>query len=301
EWDGFVPVRDLPQVYNPARGYVATANHNILPQGYPHRLSFEFSAPFRFLRIDEVLRAGKKFTIEDFQRLQHDETSLPARTLVKMLAGDGAAARLLKSWNFVLSKDSPAAALFELWVRELPSRYATAEVKPEGRDLVARHLALPTLIRMLEAAPAATRARILSESLEAAVARGRKLLGDDMRTWRWGRLHTITFRHPLSDTAERVRLFDLGPVERGGDGNTPNATGGTDFRQQTGASYRHVLDLADWDRSVFTSVPGQSGQPGSPHYADLLPLWAEGRYAPLPFTRAAVEKHTRHRLLLAPE
>ncbi|MEK7407382.1 MAG: penicillin acylase family protein, partial [Acidobacteriota bacterium] len=143
EWDGFVPVRDLPQVYNPARGYVATANHNILPPGYPHRVSFEFSLPFRFLRIDEVLRAGKKFTSEDFQRLQHDETSLPARALVKMLAGDSAAVRLLKSWNFVLSKDSPAAALFEFWVRELPSRYTAAEVKPEGRDLVARHLALP--------------------------------------------------------------------------------------------------------------------------------------------------------------
>ena len=59
------------------------------------------------------------------------------------------------------------------------------------------------------------------------------------------------------------------------------------FRQVHGATYRHLLDLADWDRGLATSAPGQSGQPGSPHYADLLPLWARGEYFPLVFSRAA--------------
>jgi len=296
EWDGFLPVRELPQAYNPPAGYLATANHNILPKGYPHAVGFEFAAPFRFLRIDEVLRAGGRFTVEQFQRLQHDETSLAARELIALLPGrdrEGAVA-LLKSWDKVLSKDSAAAALFEVWIRELSVKFA-APVAPSPQ------IGLPALMSLLRSQPAAAREKILGESLEAAVARTRKLLGDDMKAWRWGRLHTVQFRHPLSNAEERRRVFDLGPVERGGDASTPNAAGGAGFRQQTGASYRHVLDLADWDRSVFTSVPGQSGQPGSPHYADLLPLWAEGRYAPLSFTRAAVEKHAAHRLLLEPE
>ena len=96
-------------------------------------------------------------------------------------------------------------------------------------------------------------------------------------------------------------MFDLKPVERGGDGFTPNATRGPGYSQSSGASYRHILDLADWDRSVFTSAPGQSGQPGSPHYDDLLPMWAERRYAPLLFSREAVEENTANRLLLLPE
>ena len=70
--------------------------------------------------------------------------------------------------------------------------------------------------------------------------------------------------------------------------------------QTSGSSYRHILDLADWDRSVATGVPGQSGQPTSPHYADLLPLWAENRYHPLLFSRAAVERAMMERLLLRP-
>ena len=96
-------------------------------------------------------------------------------------------------------------------------------------------------------------------------------------------------------------MLDLGSVSRGGDGFTPNATRGPGYSQSSGASYRHILDLADWDRSVFTSTPGQSGQPGSPHYDDLLPMWAEGRYAPLVYSRSAVEENTAHRLMLEPE
>jgi penicillin amidase len=86
-----------------------------------------------------------------------------------------------------------------------------------------------------------------------------------------------------------------------GDGLTPKATSEPNFRQSSGASYRHILDFADWDRSVFTSTPGQSGQPGSRHYDDLLPMWAEGKYSPLVYSRKAVEKHTANRLLLEPK
>jgi penicillin amidase len=301
EWERFLPVAELPQLYNPARHYVATANHNILPKGYPHAVGFEFAAPFRFQRIDEVLRTGKKFTVEDFERLQHDETSLPARELVGMLEErDSPAVRLLKKWDCVLSKDSAAAAFFEVWLRQLPVSYVQSQIPAEARQMVSRNLTVASLLEVLRAAPAATRHRILEDSLEAAVRAARTLLGEDMAAWRWGRVHTLRLRHPLSNSEERSRVFDLGPVERGGDGNTPNATGGSGLQQGSGASYRHVLDLADWDRSVFTSVPGESGQPGSPHYADLLPLWAQGQYAPLAFTRKAVEKATRHRLLLEP-
>jgi penicillin amidase len=89
-------------------------------------------------------------------------------------------------------------------------------------------------------------------------------------------------------------------VSRGGDGNTVFATGGANYRQGSGASFREIIDLADFDNSVVTSVPGQSGDPRSPHYSDLLALWGNDQYFPLVYTRARVEAETREILWLRP-
>jgi penicillin amidase len=118
--------------------------------------------------------------------------------------------------------------------------------------------------------------------------------GADSTGWRWGARHTASFPHPVA------KAFDLPAVSRAGDAYTVNAAGGAGDRQTAGASYREILDLADWDRSVATSTPGQSGQPGSPHYGDLLPLWGDDKYFPLLFSRKAVEAATRHTLILTP-
>jgi penicillin amidase len=122
-----------------------------------------------------------------------------------------------------------------------------------------------------------------------------------MKKWRWGDLHFAEFKHPLSTDDARRAVFDLTSISRGGDGNTVNATAGAKFIQRSGASFREILDLSDWDNSVAINVPGQSGQPESPHYGDLLQLWAEGKYFPLLFTREKIEKHTADRLVLEPK
>ncbi len=304
-WSGFRTVEELPQIKNPSSGYVATANHNILPQGYPHDLGFDWSAPYRFDRIDEVLSEPGTFTIDDFKRLQHDETSLPARRLVGMLRAlpglDSDAADLFDDWDFVLDADSNAAALFEAWMKRLPGKFVESQAPAADRNLIERYLQLPTLIEGLVEIDEADRQRIMAASLEEASEELASRVGSDSADWRWGTLHTIGFRHPLSNSPARREVFDLKPVERGGDGFTPNATRGPGYSQSSGASYRHILDLGDWDRSVFTSAPGQSGQPGSLHYDDLLPMWADGEYAPLLFSREAIEKNATNRLVLEPQ
>src|SRR5712692_1943175 len=107
EWSGFLPTSELPHVFNPPQHYIATANHNILPPRYPHQLGYEWAAPFRFRRVDQVLKSGKKFTIEDFEKLQHDATSLEAQELVGLLksapSGGGSARKMLESWDCVVS------------------------------------------------------------------------------------------------------------------------------------------------------------------------------------------------------
>ena len=68
----------------------------------------------------------------------------------------------------------------------------------------------------------------------------------------------------------------------------------------TGATYRHIVDFADLDGSLFTNAPGQSGRPGSPYYGNLTEDWANREYFPMLFSREAVEARAENRMVLAP-
>jgi penicillin G amidase len=330
EWNGWLPLSELPRAYNPSRNFIATANHKIIPEGYKREINFEWAAPYRFHRIEEVLQKGGKFTIDDFARLQHDETSLPARELVPLLLRtltirsrttprrllglqggiqtiyDGL--ELLRRWDYVLGKDSGPAALYEVWLQKLETDFAILVVPSEAKGLVGSASLLTAMMRALKnpdgktfgANPKIKVYLLLSKSLDEAVRELSGRFGPDMKNWRWGDLHLAEFKHQLSTDDARRAVFDLKSVSRGGDANTVNATAGASFIQRSGASFREILDLADWDNSVAINVPGQSAQPESPHYGDLLPLWAEGKYFPLLFTREKVEKHTSERLALVP-
>ncbi len=316
EWRGFLPVADLPQSWNPPSHFVATANHNILPPGYTHEIAYEWSSPHRFLRIKERLTEKKQFTLADFQSIQHDSVSLPGQVLCRMLAEVELPAelapfgKLLTAWDGLLSKDSPAGPLYAAWLQELSAAFFTSRLPAETRadrgdlrstTLLLKQLSEPTA-PWFGSQPVQARDELVRVALAAAVARVKKVQGDDPRDWAWGKLHTATLTHPLASLGQPYeQAFNLGPVSRSGDVHTPNNTRHDDnFNQVHGASYRQVLDLADWDLGLATSVPGQSGQLGSPHYDDLLPLWADGQYFPLAYSRAKVESLSRNKLQLRP-
>jgi penicillin amidase len=317
EWQVFLPLAALPQVHNPPAHYVATANHNILPAGYEAEIGYEWAPPYRFARVKERLEGKKTFTLEDFQSIQHDVTTLPGRTLsrlVKVVDRQDPELRhyveLLAEWDGELSADSRAGALYGVWLQELLDGFYRPQVPAKLLDFTAARGGVPVMLAALEkpdeawfgAKPTEGRDRLLRTTFRKVVDRVRKLLPGDEKAWSWGRLHTTTFRHPLAALGPAyAKAFNLGPVPRGGDAHTPNAAShNAKFEHTSGATYRHALDLADWDRGLATSAPGQSGQPGSPHYDDLLPLWQKGEYFPLAFSRARVEKVAQHRLKLTP-
>jgi penicillin amidase len=317
EWQGFLPLLELPQIQNPAVHYVATANHNILPADYRAEIGYEWAPPYRFARIQELLGGKKKFTLEDFQNFQHDNVSLPGRALVRLLKDVDMQdrelrryAELLAGWDGVLSVDSRAGALYGVWLRELLDGFYRPHVPASLLDITTSRGGVPVMLAALEKPDTfwfgdqltEGRDRLLRSTLRSAVGKMKELLPGDDTAWSWGRLHMTTFHHPLAALGPAyAKAFDLGPVPRPGDGHTPNAaTHNAKFEHTSGATYRHVFDLADWDKGMATSAPGQSGQLGSPHYADLLPLWQKGEYFPLAFSRAKVEKVMRHRLELIP-
>lgn len=292
EWTGFRRMAELPRSYNPATHFIATANHNILPPGYRTPVGYEWALPFRFQRIEEMLGAKKKFSIEDFEMMQQDVVSLPAKRFQAVLrkwapepgTREAKADDLVLRWDARLSTDSAAALIYEYWIAQLPRAVFGPDA---GKDVD-----LETLLKTLETRP---QEKALLDSLHAALDEIERAFGSDMASWRWGNVHQILFHHPLNHIA-----FNRGPVARPGDGNTVNATSGAAFQQTNGASYRQILDLSDWDRSVMTNVPGESGDPESPHYSDLLDEWASGGYHPMPFTRQAVEASAAERIWLMP-
>jgi penicillin amidase len=304
EWSGFVPTAQLPQLYNPASGYVATANDNILrymPASYRTPISYEFPHPsYRAERLHEVLRDSGGFTVQDFERLQHDDLSLLARRLVPVMveaatrAGVGARpeVRALATWDFHMSKDASAPLVFESWSTAL-ARLVPDLVYPRE---VASVLRTRTEWSVVDSAlRAGGRGDTLAvAALDSAIATLTRRLGPNGTSQPWGTLHVVELKHPVASA------FDLPPFPRGGDANTVMATGGANFRQTAGASYREIIDLGDFDNSVAINVPGQSGQPESDHYADLLPLWGNGQYFPLVYSRRRVEAETKHLLVLEP-
>ena len=317
EWQGFLPLKELPQVHNPATHYVVTANHNILPAGYKHEIGYEWTPAYRFARIKERLEGKRKFTVEDFQSIQHDNTTLPGLALARLLKsvdrndpGLQPYMELLAEWDGVLSSGSRAGALYGVWLQELLDGFYRLHVPARLREFAASRGGVPVMLAALERPdarwfgekPLEGRDRLLRTTFRSAVGKLKELLPGSEKDWSWGRLHTTTFRHPLAVLGPAyAKAFNLGPVPRPGDAHTPNAATHTPkFEHTSGATYRHVFDLADWDRGLATSAPGQSGQPGSPHYGDLLPLWEKGEYFPLAFSPAKVEQVTRHRLKLIP-
>ena len=271
EWKGFRS--DLPREMNPARGYVATANNQTHPPDYQGRPVMYHSTNgvefARITRIRQMLDPDRQYSVDDFKKMQLDGYSLQAASDIPAFQGwtaqdaDAERARaMIASWDAVLTGASVPGALYVTW--------ATA-AEPAARS---------------RATPAAERRPAIEAGLKKAVARLAGELGADWTQWRYGRIHTSAFPHAL------VREFDLPSVERHG--------GGFGTVAATGVSLRQIFDLSDWDKSVFSIAPGQSGQPESRYYGNLLAGWANGEYFPLAYSRRAVDATAAHRLTLRP-
>lgn len=341
EWTGWVAVGELPHSFNPKEGFVATANHRMIPDNYPYKVGFEWAAPYRIERIRSIFASAKKhnhkLTLPDMRFLQNDIVSLPAIEFQRLLKTtplrNDPSLRAFFAWDGELETKSPEAALYEIWFGQIRKRLAD-RFSQHGRSplqvLSDRFEDLPpnAILRILRRAdrsagvplaqkptkstrpavldlfgknPSRARNELLSTTLKSARAELARLLGPDPAQWQWGNLHRVRFRHALDQQPGAGELFDLGPLPRPGDEYTVNATGmGDSWEQTSGASYRQILDLNEWDRSWVINSPGQSGQPGSPHYSDLLSTWDAGRYFPLLYSRKAVEGETTNRLMLEP-
>lgn len=309
EWDGFYDGAELPRVSNPKSGFVASANEFNMPSGHPVRVGYEWEAPARKERIVDVLSGSTRHTLSEMAQLQLDKVDEYARRIVAVLrdipAGDdpdtAAALRLLRDYDGTASADSPGAALFEPW---LSGRLGPAFLAKFVSPAVAARVPRADVRQVIDALErpdrwfgpdgAAVRDQLVQQTLRAAYAEVRGRLGADPAAWRWGSLQYALFSHPLGD--------HVGPIPRGGSATTVDASTyypGA-YKSVSGAAYRMVLDVGAWDNSTFVSAPGQSGDPASPHYADLATAWRSGAQVPLLYSPAAVARNTESVITLVP-
>jgi penicillin amidase len=320
EWAGFQGPDVLPSRFNPAEGFFATANEMNLPPGYPNeqnRIAFEWTDRSRIDRINELLRAGK-LTLADSMAVQTDTLSTQSRRAVALLAPlssqDAEVAQalvLLKAWDHDESTSSVPAAIYEVWATKHLGLATVSRATPQAAHKIVGDGHLEAVISYLEHPdgalgldPALQRNAILLESLTAALGELRERLGPNMNTWTWGRLHHASFEPAvavLADPQLRAQM-SLGPLQIPGSASTPRAQTyrASDFSVMSGASVRMVMDVGAWDNSVAMNTPGQSDDPMSAHYRDLFPLWAEGSYVPLRFSRAAVDRDAEELIHLTP-
>ncbi|MFD2203008.1 penicillin acylase family protein [Shivajiella indica] len=318
DWEGYLPIGERPHQLNPEEGYLATANENVTPSDYPYKnaLGYEWADAFRGDRIREVLAQGKKFTMKEMGELQNDYLALPARKLVPYLTAmsfeDPAletAKNLLKNWDFKLEKNSIPASIYVMWERKLRQNVSKAMVPEEVKELVGS-IQLTRVIEWIEKPekvfgenPKEKVEILLQSSLEETLKELEKKLGPDQSKWQYGQTaykHAL-FRHPLSlALAEEWRpILDAGPLPRGGYSFTPAANAYGD-NNSSGASFRIIVDTGNWERTMGINTPGQSGNPASPYYKNLFPIWANDGYFIVPFSYENIQQRTVENIKLKP-
>lgn len=333
EWVGTVPFEELPHAYNPPSHQIVTANNRLVGDDYPHHLGDDWLAGYRARRITDLLDDRHDLTVEDFQRIQLDLYSLPGREAAAVLATltgespiEETALRYAGEWDGTLTAESIGGCVCMVFQHQL----ARSTFAPILGDLTESYLglgisqimprnglfsrSLPLLYQLVRehddqwfvqmGALGRTWDGVMRESLRQTIGFLRERLGNEVSGWRWGRLNTLRFNHPLGIIPPLGRFFSRGPVKMGGDDNTVAAATlplHSPFdRNGWAASYRQIVDLGDLSRSISMHTTGQSGHPASEHYDDMIAAWREGRYHPMSLAAGDLRRELGGRLLLEP-
>lgn len=335
DWAGFIPFEDLPQEFNPARGYRLTANERITPEGYPHFITSEWATPHRADRIRELLEARGRHSLDSFRQIQADHRSNAVREVLPLLLSlyapgererrhttpprEQAVLDLLKGFDGTMAADRAEPLIITAWMRELSRLIYADELGPDlFRDYWdQRQVFMMAVLRNVDGqsnwcanrgtpAGAVSCAALVARALELALDDLEKRYGADRSKWQWGAAHDARSEHrPFSRVAALAWAFDV-RVPVPGDTYTVNVNRHTirneaePFVSRHAASLRALYDMADPERSLFMHSTGQSGLPTSRLYRNLADRWARVEFIPMRTKREDIEREAIGTLRLVP-
>ena len=321
DWQGFIPYDKLPQFQDPPSHKIVTANNKITPPGYKPFISVDWYPPYRADRIEAMLAAKPKHSLDSFARIQADVQSaaarelLPAALAAKPSTDEGREAQaMLKGWNGAMDTGAAAPLVFAAWYREL-TRLVYADELGDLFDSAWEHR-LQFMAAVMKGehgldrwcddvrTPAKeTCAQQAAAAFDRAAADLRKRYGRPSG-WSWGHAHTAAGDHrPLGFFPLIGSLFNVDP---GTPGDAYSVDVGSytlrdearPFANRHAPSLRAIYDLADLDRSRFMQSTGQSGNVLSPWYSSFAERWAKVEYVTIPAKREAIA--AEHTLVLEP-
>jgi len=322
EWEGYLPIKERPHLFNPNKGYFATANNNVTPNDYTRwdAVGYTWSDAFRADRINSVLDKSEKISIQDMATLQTDYFSAPASVIVPMLKNlqlpntqmKIMQEKYLQHWNFTLNKESIAAGFYVMLEKEIMNEANKLFIPESIKGLLTMQLS--KIMERLQNpdtyfSGSVQRDIFLAKCFEQVFKKMTAKFSSkqenqiDFSKWQYGQANYkhISFEHPLAhlvDSNKRQKL-NLGPLPRGGNGYTVGSTGSAD-NQSSGASFRIIMDTKNWDSTLMINTPGQSGDYKSPFYSNLFSLWANDQYFPAYFSKSLIEKNKDHETILLP-
>ncbi|MCB0019042.1 MAG: penicillin acylase family protein, partial [Anaerolineales bacterium] len=324
EWQGWIPYEAMPALFNPEKGFIATANQAIVDEDYPYYLDSYWADGDRGQRINDMLEAAiaaGPVTAEDFAAIHFDSYSLLADSYLPLFDGLSsddpavqAAIERLRGWDRQVRRDSVPAALFEIFYMQLTRAVLTDDVGEDnvgdfaGRVFFHELATQPDAIwwdnRVTERRE--SREDILLKAVADTLAWFEENVGDEPNEWTWGSIHTATFvSAPLGQSGVSLieSMVNRGPFAADGSGSLVNANSwswSNPAAIRGHVSMRMIVDMADFDATQTVIPTGQSGHPYNPHYDDMIQLWLNGEYRPLWFSRDAVNAAATDTLILRP-
>ena len=338
EWTGYIPFDELPQIYNPEQHFIVTANNRVVDDNYPYYITHEWLNGYRAQRIRDLLTSKGRLALSDMATIQADQYALPAVEIVPSILRlsptsslERDALHVLRAWDYILSPDSAGAAIYITFFHKLEYIVFSALLGDNeallnmflgtGTTILApangynsRNKAL--LIRLLNehddtwfagsAIPNGPKSwdAALTSAFHAAIEDLREKIGGDISQWKYGKIHKMTYAHPLGRVKPLNKIFNRGPYGVGGDIDTVNM--GATWPNQpevviTVPSYRQIINMADATASLSGHAPGQSGHPASRHYADFIRSWLHVEHHPMLFERSIIEENAEGKLEMMPE
>ncbi len=304
-WHGSVLPESMPGLHNPDDGMILNANNRIITDAFPYQISERFEPGYRIERLRERLaETPKHHRLEDSMSIQTDILSDAARRLVPRflraepntkLAAD--ALTLMAAWDYQMDRRKAAPAIYMTMLNELVRVLAEDDLGADAfEDYWSANAEFVEAVFTqntswcddIRTKTMETCAWALATALDRAVFILNQNQGDTAEDWHWGKPHTASMQHQLLDLVPGFSILGNRPLETSGGDHTLNrgqsrgGAGKSPFTHIHGAGFRAIYDLADLDNSLYALAGGQSGNPFSPHYADLLKDWRDGRYFRIP-------------------
>jgi len=331
DWNGLIDREELPILFNPAENYIASANNKTV-KDFKYHITNLWGPHSRIDRITQLLNSQKKYSANDFMKYQVDITSPYAVLIIDYIlkAFEGINVKddnlklsleLFTDWDYRLDKFSQTPTIYLTFLNKLLKNTYLDEM---GSDLFNQYVFLVNvpyriILELLEKPNSKwfddvktknmeRRDEIIRKSMADALDELENKFGSDLKNWQWGRVHTVTFKHPFSGVSGLLDgLIDIGPYQLSGDGTTIFNTEYTfsesvdkfprfrhePFETELGPGMRFIYDFANPDDIYLILATGQSGNVLSDHYSDMTRLWLEGKYMKIKTDESSIRKNKK--------